>query len=56
MGDVSSQFHTRTELVKKFDDIRNIRNDVMHFDPEGIDETSRKKLKSMANFLNKLEE
>lgn len=44
----------RTLFVKMFDDVRNIRNDVMHFDPEGIDETSREKLKSMANFLNKL--
>lgn len=37
-----------------FDDVRNIRNDVMHFDPEGIDDTSREKLRSMTNFLNKL--
>lgn len=44
----------RTLFVKMFDDVRNIRNDVMHFDPEGIDEISREKLKSMANFLNKL--
>lgn len=41
-------------FVQMFDDVRNIRNDVMHFDPEGIDEVSREKLKSMANFLNKL--
>ena len=41
-------------FVKMFDDVRNIRNDVMHFDPEGIDEASREKLKSMAIFLNKL--
>lgn len=44
----------RALFVQMFDDVRNIRNDVMHFDPEGIDDTSREKLKSMANFLNKL--
>lgn len=44
----------RSLFVKMFDDVRNIRNDVMHFDPEGIDEASREKLKSMSNFLNKL--
>ncbi len=44
----------RSLFVQMFDDVRNIRNDVMHFDPEGIDEASREKLKSMANFLNKL--
>lgn len=44
----------RALFVQMFDDVRNIRNDVMHFDPEGIDEISREKLKSMANFLNKL--
>ena len=44
----------RALFVQVFDDVRNIRNDVMHFDPEGIDDTSREKLKSMANFLNKL--
>lgn len=44
----------RSLFVQMFDDVRNIRNDVMHFDPEGIDETSREKLKSMADFLNKL--
>ena len=44
----------RALFVQMFDDVRIIRNDVMHFDPEGIDETSREKLKSMANFLNKL--
>ena len=44
----------RVLFVKMFDDVRNIRNDVMHFDPEGIDEVSREKLKSMSNFLAKL--
>lgn len=44
----------RALFVQMFDDVRNIRNDVMHFDPEGIDESSREKLKSMANYLNKL--
>lgn len=44
----------RELFVKMFDDVRNIRNDVMHFDPEGIDEVSREKLKSMSSFLNKL--
>lgn len=44
----------RSLFVQMFEDVRKIRNDVMHFDPEGIDEISREKLKSMANFLNKL--
>ena len=44
----------RALFVQMFDDVRNIRNDVMHFDPEGIDEASREKLKAMADYLNKL--
>lgn len=46
----------RAMFVQMFEDVRNIRNDVMHFDPEGIDESSREKLKTMASFLNKLTE
>lgn len=41
-------------FVQMFEEVRSIRNDVMHFDPEGIDESSRDKLKSMASFLDKM--
>lgn len=44
----------RELFVHMLDDVRIIRNDVMHFDPEGIDEASRSKLKAMADYLNKL--
>ena len=41
----------RGEFVKHLDDIRGIRNDVVHFDPDGLDPEDRKKLDDFAKFL-----
>jgi len=44
----------RTTFIKQIDKIREIRNDIMHFDPEGITIEQKESLKNMANFLMKL--
>ncbi|MYD52302.1 MAG: CBS domain-containing protein [Dehalococcoidia bacterium] len=41
----------RKELVKHLDDVREIRNDVMHFDPDGLSPEHIKKLQDVAQFL-----
>ncbi len=46
----------RAIFVKKLDEIRAIRNDVMHFDPEGIEEGDLKKLRDFVSFLQRLQE
>lgn len=45
----------RSHFVKKLEEIRVIRNDVMHFDPEGIEETDLKKLRDFVAFLQRLQ-
>lgn len=45
----------RNLFVKDLDEIRRIRNDVMHFDPEGISESDRDSLRNFAEFLRRLE-
>ncbi|MCA6422840.1 MAG: CBS domain-containing protein [Flavobacterium sp.] len=44
----------RSYFIKHLDKIRVIRNDIMHFDPEGITKEQRKDLIKMANFLIEL--
>lgn len=44
----------RSPFIKQLDKIRNIRNDIMHFDPEGITIEQRVDLNNMANFLSEL--
>lgn len=44
----------RALFVEMLDNVRNIRNDVMHFDPEGIDDGSKERLKSIGEYLTKL--
>lgn len=44
----------RRTLVDTLDEIRLIRNDVMHFDPDGIDDAKLKKLRNFEEFLSKL--
>ena len=44
----------RVEFVKRLDKIREIRNDVMHFDPDGLEETSLDTLREFAQFLKRL--
>lgn len=44
----------RTSFIKKLDEVREIRNDVMHFNTDGITDKQRKDLINMANFLTEL--
>lgn len=44
----------RIPFIKQLDKIRIIRNDIMHFDPEGITREQRDDLNNMANFLTEL--
>lgn len=41
----------RSEFVKSLNRIREIRNDVMHFDPDGLDDADYKTLREFAAFL-----
>jgi CBS domain-containing protein len=45
----------RTIFIKSLDNIRVIRNDVMHFDPDGISQEDSGALRDFAKFLQKLE-
>jgi hypothetical protein len=45
----------RTTFCKKLDDVRRIRNDVMHFDPDGIPPTDLDRLRDFARFLQRLQ-
>ena len=44
----------RVEFVKRLDKIREIRNDVMHFDPEGLEPEDLTTLVEFAKFLKRL--
>lgn len=44
----------RLPFINQLDKIRLIRNDIMHFDPEGITVEQREDLINMANFLTEL--
>jgi predicted transcriptional regulator len=44
----------RSHFIKQLDKIRQIRNDVMHFDPEGITKEQKEDLVKMAKFLMEL--
>ena len=41
-----------TALTKRLDEVRRIRNDVMHFDPDGIAEKDLDTLRRFDQFLN----
>ena len=41
----------RTHFIKHLDKIREIRNDIMHFDPDGIGPGQKEELVKMARFL-----
>jgi CBS domain-containing protein len=45
----------RSTFVKDLEEVREIRNDVMHFDPEGIDGNDLKKLRDFAGFLQRVQ-
>lgn len=44
----------RTSFIKQLDLIREIRNDIMHFDPEGITNDQKQALVNMAKFLTEI--
>ncbi|NOR44523.1 MAG: CBS domain-containing protein [Candidatus Delongbacteria bacterium] len=44
----------RSLFIKQLDKIREIRNDIMHFDPEGITSEQKQDLLNMANFLTEI--
>jgi len=44
----------RTVFVRHLEDIRRIRNDVMHFDPDGVAEQDLDNLRSFARFLDEV--
>ena len=44
----------RTLLVSQLDEVRKIRNDVMHFDPDGITSKSLELLRQTVSFLHTL--
>lgn len=44
----------RVEFVKRLDRTREIRNDVMHFDPDGLDDGAIEDLREFAQFLKRL--
>jgi CBS domain len=45
----------RKTCIEKFESVRRIRNDVMHFDPNGIPEKDLQTLREFARFLQKLQ-
>lgn len=44
----------REVVINKLDDIRQIRNDVMHFDPDGISEQELEKLRDLVRLMQTL--
>ena len=44
----------RAEFIRHLDAVREMRNDVMHFNPDGIADDRRKTLRSVARFFDKL--
>ena len=44
----------RKEFVKHLDSVRKIRNDIMHFDPDGLSDEDINTLEDVAQFLAKL--
>lgn len=45
----------RVTFIKEMEKVREIRNDVMHFDPDGIEEEQFSQLKRFSKFLTRLE-
>lgn len=45
----------RATFIKEMDKVREIRNDVMHFDPDGIEEEQFVQLRRFSKFLTSLE-
>lgn len=45
----------KTFFTKKLDEVREARNDVMDFEPEGVEPEKLKVLREFARFLHKFE-
>lgn len=45
----------RATFCRKLDKVREIRNDVMHFDPDGVDPSDLRELREFAQFLRLLD-
>lgn len=45
----------RKTCMEKFENVRRIRNDVMHFDPDGIPEKDLQAIREFARFLQRLQ-
>jgi hypothetical protein len=41
--------------MEKFENVRRIRNDVMHFDPNGIPEKDLQAIRDFAHFLQRVQ-
>jgi CBS domain-containing protein len=46
----------RATFVKELEEIRRIRNDVMHFDPEGVDGQDLETLRAFVKFLRRIQD
>lgn len=46
----------RKTFIKNLDDIRQIRNDIMHFDPDGIAPADLSRLRLFSQFLQRIQE
>ncbi len=44
----------RSEFIKHLEDVRKIRNDVMHFNPDGLSDEETRKLREIARFFENL--
>jgi len=44
----------RCEFIKRLDRIREIRNDIMHFDPQGLEQEALEDLREFVRFLQEL--
>ena len=44
----------RSEFIQRLDGVRKIRNDVMHFEPDGLEESDTKMLRDVARFFEDL--
>ena len=44
----------RVEFVKQLNAVRELRNDIMHFNPDGLDEDQRKAIRNVARFFDQL--
>ena len=40
--------------IARLDSVRRIRNEVMHFNPDGLDEDQRREVRNVARFFDQL--